>query len=147
MVPTHPHRASHCEIKRLAREDSGVTAVYTPERGGVERGPSFGKRGTGVVDGTAAYYQSPGRLAALRKRFSDAFRQPGLDPATYATNLGMLAIQGFGDLRGKIRDKLIRDKFIDGQEQMALRQQLDGFFTGHTDRRDCGQLSGVGKSF
>ena len=82
---------------------------------------------TGLVDGLAAYYQSPGRLAALRKRFSDAFRQPGLDPATYATNLGMLAIQGFGDLRGQIRDKLIRDKFIDGQEQMALRRQLDGF--------------------
>ena len=53
---------------------------------------------TGLVDGLAAYYQSTGRLAALRKRISDAFRQPGLDPATYATNLGMLAIQGFGDL-------------------------------------------------
>ena len=39
----------------------------------------------------------------------------------------MLAIQGFGDLRGQTRDKLIRDKFIDGQEQMALRWQLDGF--------------------
>ena len=54
----------------------------------VECGPSFGKKGreswTGLVDGLAAYYQSPGRLAGLRKRFSDAFRQPGLDPATYA---------------------------------------------------------------
>ena len=113
MVPTHPHRASHCEIKRLARGDCGVTAVYTQESW------------TGLVDGLAAYYQSPGRLAALRKRFSDAFRQPGLDPATYATNLGMLEIQGFGDLRGQIRDKLIRDKFIDGQEQTALRRQLE----------------------
>ena len=47
--------------------------------------------------------------------------------ATYATNLGMLAIQGFGDLRGQIRDGLMRDKFIDGQEQMVLRWQLDGF--------------------
>ena len=82
---------------------------------------------TGLVDGLEAYYQSPGRLAGLRKRFSDAFRQPGLDPATYATNLGMLAIQGFGDLRGQTRDKLIQDKFIDGQEQMALRRQLEGF--------------------
>ena len=82
---------------------------------------------TGLVDRLAAYYQSPGRLAGLRKRFSDAFRQPGLDPATYATNLGMLAIQGFGDMRGQTRDKLIRDKFIDSQEQTALRRQLDGF--------------------
>ena len=39
----------------------------------------------------------------------------------------MLAIQGFGDIGGQIRDKLIRDKFISGQEQIALRQQLDGF--------------------
>ena len=42
---------------------------------------------TGLVDGLAAYYQSPGRLAALRKRFSDSSRQPGVDPATYATSL------------------------------------------------------------
>ena len=47
--------------------------------------------------------------------------------ATYATSLGMLAIQGYGDLEGQIRDKLIRDKFIDGQEQLALRRQLAGF--------------------
>ena len=39
----------------------------------------------------------------------------------------MLAIQGYGDLEGQIRDKLIRDNFIAGQEQLALRRQLDGF--------------------
>ena len=82
---------------------------------------------TGLVDGLEAYYQSPGRLAGLRRRFTNAFRQPGLDPATYATNLGMLAIRGFGDMREQARDKMIRDKFIAGQEQRALRQQLDGF--------------------
>ena len=82
---------------------------------------------TGLVDGLAAYYQSPGRLAALRKRFSDSSRQPGVDPATYATSLGMLAIQGYGDLEGQIRDMLIRDTFIDGEEQLALRRQLAGF--------------------
>ena len=50
---------------------------------------------TGLVEGLAAYYQSPGRLAGLRRRFESAFHQPGLDPATFATDLGMLAIQGF----------------------------------------------------
>ena len=49
---------------------------------------------TGLVGGLAAYYQSPGRLAGLRMRFESAFRQPGLDPATFAIDLGMLAIQG-----------------------------------------------------
>ena len=82
---------------------------------------------TGLVDGLAAYYQSPGRLAGLRRRFENAFRQPGLDPATFATDLGMLAIQGFSDMKEQARDIMIRDRFIAGQEQRALRRQLDGF--------------------
>ena len=82
---------------------------------------------TGLVDGLAAYYQSPGRLAGLRRRFENASRQPGLDPATFATNLGMLAIQGFSDMKEQARDMMIRDRFIAGQEQCALRRQLDGF--------------------
>ena len=82
---------------------------------------------TGLVEGLAAYYQSPGRLAGLRRRFESAFRQPGLDPATFATNLGMLAIQGFGDVKEQARDTMIRNKFIAGQGQCALRRQLDGF--------------------
>ena len=85
---------------------------------------------TGLVDGLAAYYQSPGRLAGLRRRFESAFRQPGLDPATFATDLGMLAIQGFGDMKEQARDTMIRDKFIPGQGQCALRRQLDGFSQG-----------------
>ena len=85
---------------------------------------------TGLVGGLAAYYQSPGRLAGLRRRFESAFRQPGLDPATFATDLGMLAIKGFGDMKEQARDTMIRDKFIDGQGQCALRRQLDGFAQG-----------------
>ena len=85
---------------------------------------------TGLVDGLAAYYQSPGRLAGLRRRFESVFRQPGLDPATFATDLGMLAIQGFGDMKEQARDTMIRDKFIAGQGQCALRRQLDGFVQG-----------------
>ena len=90
---------------------------------------------SGLVGGLAAYYQSPGRLAGLRRRFESAFRQPGLDPATwfesafrqpgldpatFTTDLGMLAIQGFGDMKEQARDTMIRDKFIAGQGQCAL---------------------------
>ena len=82
---------------------------------------------TGLVRGLVAYYQSPGRLAGLRRQFENASRHPGLDPATFATDLGMLALQGFGDMRQQARDTMIRDKFIAGQEQCALRRQLDGF--------------------
>ena len=82
---------------------------------------------TGLVSGLSAYYQSPGRLAVLRRRFESAFRRPGLDPATFATELGILVIQGFEDMKEQARDTMIRDKFIAGQRQCALRRQLDGF--------------------
>ena len=81
---------------------------------------------TGLVSGLSAYYQSPGRLTVLRRRFESAFRRPGLDPATFATELGILAIQGFEDMKEQARDTMIRDKFIAGQGQCALRRQLDG---------------------
>ena len=29
------------------------------------------------------YYNSPGRLAVVRRRFESAIRQPGMDPATF----------------------------------------------------------------
>ena len=82
---------------------------------------------TGLVSGLSAYHQSPGRLAVLGRRFVSAFRRPGLDPATFATELGILAIQGFEEMKEQARDTMIRDKFIAGQRQCALRQQLDGF--------------------
>ena len=46
---------------------------------------------TGPMSGLSAYYQSPGRLAVLRRRFESAFRRKGLDPATFANELGILA--------------------------------------------------------
>ena len=82
---------------------------------------------TGLMSGLSAYYQSPGRLAVLRRRFESVFRRPGLDPATFATELGILAIQGFEDMKEQARDMMIREKFIAGQRQCVLRQQLDGF--------------------
>ena len=82
---------------------------------------------TGLVNGLSVYCLSPGRLVVLRRRFESAFRRPGLDPATFATELGILAIQGFEDMNEQARDIMIRDKFIAGQKQCALRRQLDGF--------------------
>ena len=72
---------------------------------------------TGPVSGLSAYYQSPGRLAVLRRCFESAFRRLGLDPAMFATELGILAIQGFEDMKEQARDTMIRDKFIAGQRQ------------------------------
>ena len=64
----------------------------------------------GLVDGFSAYYSSPGRLAVFRRRFESAFRRPGIDPATFATELGILTLRGFADMNKR------RDKFIAGQQ-------------------------------
>ena len=80
---------------------------------------------TGLVSGLSAYYQSPGRLAVLRRRFESAFRRPGLDPATFATELGILAIQGFEDMKEQARDTMKRDKFIAGQRQCVWESHSD----------------------
>ena len=62
---------------------------------------------TDLVKGLSDYYRSPGRLAVLRRRFESAFRRPGLDPATFATELGILAIQGFEDMNEQARNIMI----------------------------------------
>ena len=48
--------------------------------------------------GLSEYYNSPGRLAAFRRRFESASRRSGVDPATFATEVGILAVRGFGDM-------------------------------------------------
>ena len=118
----------------MARRNRGAAVVCAFERGGGECSSSFGKKGTGVMDGTGGRTggilpitgQAGGPEEAVRERVPST----GLDPATFATDLGMLAIQGFGDMREQARDTMIRDKFIAGQEQCARRRQLDGFAQG-----------------
>ena len=47
---------------------------------------------TDIADKLSAYYNTPGRLAVFRPQFENAHRRPGLDPATFATELGILAL-------------------------------------------------------
>ena len=65
------------------------------------------------------YYNSPGRLAVFRRRFESAIRRPGVDPATFGTELGILAVRGFGDMGKRARDSMIRDRFIGPTEWRA----------------------------
>ena len=55
-----------------------------------------------------------------RRRFESASRRPGVDPATFATELGILAV------REHARDLMVRNKFIAAQQSYALRRHLDG---------------------
>ena len=61
-----------------------------------------------LVTGLSEYYTTPGRLAVFRRQFENAYRRPGMDPATFATELGILAVRGFADMNGKARN----DSFI-----------------------------------
>ena len=56
------------------------------------------------VDELSAYYNTLGRLAVFRWQFENVHRRPGLDPATFATELGILALHGFSDMKEKARD-------------------------------------------
>ena len=81
----------------------------------------------GLSNGLSEYYNSPGILAVFRWRFESAIRRPGVDPTTFATELGILAVRGFGDMGKRARDSsMIRDKFISAQWNCGLRRHFDG---------------------
>ena len=72
------------------------------------------------MDGLSEYYNSPGRLAVVRWQFESASRRSGVDPATFATELGILAVRGFVDMGERARDLMIRNKFITAQQSCEL---------------------------
>ena len=64
-----------------------------------------------------------------RRRFESASRRPGVDPATFATELAILEVHGFGNMgerRARACDLMVRNKFIAAQLSQALRRHLDG---------------------
>ena len=79
-----------------------------------------------LVTSLSEYYNTPGRLEVVCRQFENACRRPGLDPATFATELGILAVRGFSDMNEKARDLMICNKFIAAQRSCELRWHLDG---------------------
>ena len=67
------------------------------------------------------------------------FRRPGDDPSIFATELETLARRVFIDIDTTIQLQMVRDRFIDGQAECALRRHLDslGPNTPMTDIVDC----------
>ena len=78
-----------------------------------------------LVDELLAYYITPRRLAVFRQQFENVHRRPGLDPATFATEFGILALRGFSNMKEKARDLMVRNKFIASQQSCDLRRHLD----------------------
>ena len=100
----------------------------------------------GLSQGLSDYYNSLGRLAAFRRQFESATRRPGMDPATFATELGILAVRGFGDMGKRPRDSMIRDRFIAAQRSCGLSRHLDGV-SSDTPIRDIVDHCRVWESF
>ena len=115
MLGTAPAGVSgNSEIKRVVTRDGRPAVVCTP-----------GRRGTSglqvaqlvlnrnrecwrdIADELSAYDNTPGRLAVFRRRFENAHRRLGSDPATFATELGILALRGFSDIKEKARDLMV----------------------------------------
>ena len=76
------------------------------------------------VDELSAYYNTPG-LVVFRRQFENVHRRPGLDLATFATELGILALRGFSDMKEKASDLMVWDKFIASHQNCDLRRHLD----------------------
>ena len=73
----------------------------------------------------SAHYSSPGRLAKYKRQFERMTRPPGDDPTAFAIELETLARKAFVDVDASVRLQLVRDRFIIGQENRALRRHLD----------------------
>ena len=72
----------------------------------------------------SAHYASPGRLAKYKRQFERMTRPLGDDPAAFAIELETLARKAFVDVDASVRLQLVRDRFIIGQENRALRRHL-----------------------
>ena len=78
-----------------------------------------------LINSLSDHYNSPGCLAEYKRQFQRVARQPGDDPSIFAIELETLARRAFMDVDRKIQLQMVRDCFIDGQADRALRRHLD----------------------
>ena len=78
-----------------------------------------------LSQGLSNYYCSPGRLAVFRRKFESATCRTGADPATFTTELEILAVRGFRDMGTCARNRMVWDRFIADQRSCGLRRHLD----------------------
>ena len=71
------------------------------------------------------HYNSPGRLAEYKRQFQWVVRRQKDDPSIFAIELETLAGRAFIDIDISIQLQMVRDRFIDGQVECALRRHLD----------------------
>ena len=111
LVPTLSHSTGHSEVEQLAGRNCGVAAVCTLEWRGIKCSSAADEGKAGVMDGPGEWtfgvlpisWEIGGSEKTVRERVSPT----GIGPATFATDLGILAIQGFEDMKEQARDTMI----------------------------------------
>ena len=78
-----------------------------------------------LIDSLSDHYNSPGCRAEYKHQFQRVVRRPEDDPSVFAIELEMLAWRAFIDIDSSIQIQMVRDRFIDGQVECALRRHLD----------------------
>ena len=77
-----------------------------------------------LIRSLSDHYNSPGRLAEYKCQFQRVVRRPRDDPSIFAIELETLARRAFFDIDITIQLQMVRDRFIDGQVECALRRHL-----------------------
>ena len=78
-----------------------------------------------LINSLSDHYNSPGRRAEYKRQFQRVARQPADDPSVFAMELETLVRRAFIDIDSSIQIHMVRDRFIDGQVECALRRHLD----------------------
>ena len=78
-----------------------------------------------LINSLSDHYNSPGRRAEYKRQFQRVVRRPEDDPSVFAIELETLARRAFTDIDSSIQRQMVRDRFIDGQAECALRRHLD----------------------
>ena len=93
-----------------------------------------------LIKSLSDHYTSPVHLAEYnRRQFQRVVRRRGDDPSIFAIELETLARRAFIDIDISIQLQMVRDRFIDGQVECALRRHLDSLEpdTPMSDIVDC----------
>ena len=110
--------------------NGGASAVRTsgwgsPEGSLINAGGRKGKMGRSLTR-PFGLLQLPRETSCIPTAIRERDSRPGMDPATFATELGILAVWGFGDMGKRAWDSMIRNIFIATQRNCGLHRHLDG---------------------
>ena len=78
-----------------------------------------------LINSLSDRYNSPGCRAEYKRQFQWVVYRPEDDRSVFAIELETLARRAFIDIDSSIQIQMIRDRFIDGQVEFALRRHLD----------------------